>query len=118
MDTHFRVMRTDVGFHPDKLFTLEFRMAGKNYIDWERPWVVVINEDMAHQIWPNQNLIGQVITIDGLEEKPREIVGVVGNVKEFALRDQPTPQIYVSYLQRPRHTDGGETSRAHKSLVI
>jgi putative ABC transport system permease protein len=73
---------------------------------------------MAHQIWPNQNPIGQVITIDGLEEKPREIVGVVGNIKEFALRDRPTPQVYISYLQRPRHTDGGEMSRVHKSLVV
>ena len=31
----------------------------------------------------------------------REIVGVVGNVKQFGLADRPAPQVYESYLQHP-----------------
>ena len=46
----------------------------------------VINEAMARQFWPNEDPIGQKITFDSSpEEKPRQIVGVVGNVKQFGL---------------------------------
>jgi predicted permease len=69
--------------------------------------VVIINEAMAHTYWPNEDPIGQRITIGkGMgpqwsDSAPREIVGVVGNVKEIAL-DAPAPEImYVPYTQVP-----------------
>jgi putative ABC transport system permease protein len=82
--------------------------------------VVVINEAMARQYWRNEDPIGREITFDSSpEEKPRQIVGVVGNVKQFELIVDPQPQSYVSYLQLPAHTVPGWTeSRVHKSLVI
>ena len=48
--------------------------------------VVVINEAMARQFWPNEDPIGREITFDSSpEERPRQIVGIVGNVKQFEL---------------------------------
>jgi putative ABC transport system permease protein len=88
---------------------------------YSTPWVVVINDAMAHKFWPNQDPIGQVITLDVVpgEEKPREIVGVVGNVKQFASRIDPGPEIYASYLQQPKHSPTLFTeTRLHKSLVV
>ena len=88
---------------------------------YSTPWVVVINEAMARKFWPNQDPIGQVITLDVVpaEEKPREIVGVVGNVKQFASRIDPGPEIYASYLQQPKQSPSLFTeSRLHKSLVV
>jgi len=82
--------------------------------------VVVINEAMARQFWPNEDPIGREITFDSSpEERLRQIVGIVGNVKQFELVVDPQAQAYVSYLQLPAHTVPGWTeSRVHKSLVI
>ena len=85
------------------------------------PWVVVINDAMARKFWPNQDPIGQMITLDTVpgEEKPREIIGVVGNVKQFASRIDPGPEIYASYLQQPKQSPSLFTeTRLHKSLVL
>jgi predicted permease len=82
--------------------------------------VVVINEAMARQFWPNEDPIGREITFDSSpEERPRQIVGIAGNVKQFELIRESQAQAYVSYLQLPAHTVPGWTeSRVHKSLVI
>ena len=82
--------------------------------------VVVINEAMARQFWPNEDPIGRAITLDSSpEERPRQIIGIVGNVKQFVLIVDSQPQAYVSYLQLPPHTVPGWTeSRVHKSLII
>lgn len=83
-------------------------------------WVVVINEVMARQFWPNQDPIGQEILFDSSpEEKPRQIVGIVGNVRQFVPTIESQPQAFVSFPQLPPHTTPGWTeSRVHKSLVI
>jgi ABC-type antimicrobial peptide transport system permease subunit len=82
--------------------------------------VVVINEAMARQFWPNEDPLGHAITFDSSqEERPRQIVGVAGNVKQFVLTVDSQEQAYVSYLQLTAHTVPGWTeSRVHKSLVI
>jgi putative ABC transport system permease protein len=82
--------------------------------------VVVINETMARQFWPNEDPIGRAIKFNSSpEERPRRIVGVVGNVKQYALTQEPQPQAYVSYQQLPAHIMPNDTeSRVHKSLVI
>jgi putative ABC transport system permease protein len=88
---------------------------------YSTPWVVVINDAMARKFWPNQDPIGQVITLEVVpgEEKPREIVGVVGNVKQFASGVDPGPEIYASYLQQPKQSPSLFTeTRLHKSLVV
>ena len=88
---------------------------------YSTPWVVVVNDAMARKFWPNQDPIGQVITLDTVpdEERPREIVGVVGNVKQFSSAMDPRPEFYASYLQQPKKTPSMYTeSRLHKSLVV
>jgi putative ABC transport system permease protein len=84
------------------------------------PWVVVIDETMAHQFWPNQDPLGQVITFNNSpDERPRQVVGIVKNVKEFTLTRQSPPQAFVAYTQLPARTVPSWTeARVHKSLVI
>ncbi|HKV80374.1 MAG TPA: ABC transporter permease [Candidatus Sulfotelmatobacter sp.] len=83
-------------------------------------WVVVINQAMAQKFWPNEDPIGREITFDSSpEERPRQIVGIVGNTKQFMLTLEPRPQAFVSYPQLPARTVPSWTeSRVHKSLVI
>jgi putative ABC transport system permease protein len=82
---------------------------------------VVINDSMAKKFWPNQDPIRQVITLDTVpgEEKPRKIIGIVGDVRQYASRIEPGAEIYAPYLQQPRQTPSMFTeTRLHKSLVV
>jgi len=83
-------------------------------------WVVVINEAMARRVWPNQDPIGRAIKFDDSpEEKPRLIVGIAGNVRQFVLTRPPDPAAYIAYQQVPaRIHSGGTEARVHKSLII
>jgi len=66
--------------------------------------VVVINEAMAKQYWPKGDEIGARITIAGFGgpafiDPPREIIGVVGNVRDNGLNFDPIPTMYVPLAQ-------------------
>jgi putative ABC transport system permease protein len=84
------------------------------------PWVVVINEAMARKFWPNQDAVGQVITLDTTpDERPREIVGVVGNVRQYELAEESHPEMYAPYQQQAGHSTAAlAESRMHKSLIV
>lgn len=66
--------------------------------------VVVINEHMAKEFWPKEDAIGQVIVIGkGLgpqfDEPPRQIIGIVGNVREAGLQRGEVGVMYVPQSQ-------------------
>jgi predicted permease len=83
------------------------------------PWVVVINETMAHQFWPNQDPLGELITFnDSPDERPRQIVGIVKNVKDYDPTRESTPQAFVAYMQLPARVSDYSEARLHKSLVV
>jgi putative ABC transport system permease protein len=48
----------------------------------ERPAVVLISETMAKRFWPNEDPIGKHLTMTFYPDKVREIVGIVGDVKQ------------------------------------
>jgi putative ABC transport system permease protein len=68
------------------------------------PWVAVISETMVRQYFPNQDPLGQhlTMTLSGqTRERPREIVGVVVDVRQSLLRPQTIwPEVYVPYAQQ------------------
>lgn len=59
--------------------------------------VAVINQVMANQFWPGGDPIGQRLVSPYHPEIANEIVGVVGNVKDFALDAQSPPEMYTPY---------------------
>jgi predicted permease len=67
--------------------------------------VVIVNERFAAKFFPGQNAVGKRIkpglSADDKEEKMREIVGIVGNVKQLSLRNEDMPQMYVPRTQIP-----------------
>jgi putative ABC transport system permease protein len=64
--------------------------------------VVIINETMAKQFWPNENPIGARVRL-GLDPAAivREVVGVAGDVRSNALSRPPVPESFVPYAQVP-----------------
>jgi predicted permease len=67
------------------------------------PLVVIINEPFAKQYFPGENPIGKHLNI--YEGRPefvtREIVGVVGGIKHFALQEPLRPEMFLPYRQFP-----------------
>jgi putative ABC transport system permease protein len=76
------------------------------------PWAVVVNEAFVRKYFPNEDPIEQQILlrydpypVD--EERPRQIVGIVGDVKHFGLGEEAPPFMYASYLQQQAVFPGG-----------
>jgi predicted permease len=70
------------------------------------PGVVIINQTMARQYWPDGNPIGERLIIGrglgpNMEQPPAEIVGVVGDVRDGALNREPNPIMYIPWAQLP-----------------
>jgi predicted permease len=81
--------------------------------------VVIINEVMAHKYWPKEDPLGQVITIGkGLgpqfDDPPRQIVGIVGNVRERGLNVADAGVMYIPQSQTPE----GVTALANNVIPL
>jgi putative ABC transport system permease protein len=63
--------------------------------------VVVINETMARRLFPQGGALGKRLIINYGKPAPREVVGVVGDVKHLKLEEPPKPEMYVPYTQNP-----------------
>jgi putative ABC transport system permease protein len=71
------------------------------------PPVVIINADAAQRFFPGADPIGKRITVNYLAlgsrnnrpPPPREVVGIVSNVRQRALDQPGEPAIYMPYLQ-------------------
>jgi putative ABC transport system permease protein len=68
--------------------------------------VAVINETMARRFWPGRAPIGRrvVFGVDfgstgAFAEEQREIVGIVGDVRQSGLDKDPAPALYLPHLQ-------------------
>jgi putative ABC transport system permease protein len=67
------------------------------------PAVVVISASMAQKFWPNEDPIGKRLTAVFAGEAPREVVGIVGDVKYNGLDvREPVPAMYLPLEQIPR----------------
>jgi putative ABC transport system permease protein len=85
-------------------------LQGRDFTDSDTasaPLVVVINKTMAQRWWPNQNPIGERITFDFVpDEQPREIVGVVGDVRLNQAQTQLQPIVYLPHVQQAQRWQG------------
>lgn len=62
--------------------------------------VAIINEALARRFFNNEDPIGKGLNIEG-EQAPREIVGVVADVRHFGLDAEAKPEIYAPFPQHP-----------------
>jgi predicted permease len=72
--------------------------------------VVILSAGLARRLWPNDDPIGRQVSV-GEFSKPRQVVGVVGDVYQLGLGVQPggsyasdaKSEIYLPYDQWPSH---------------
>jgi putative ABC transport system permease protein len=68
--------------------------------EFKAPNVLLINEAAKRQLWPKEDPVGKRISADGGQHWA-QIVGVVGDVREFGLDHPPASEFYVPQAQNP-----------------
>ncbi|HKW90168.1 MAG TPA: ABC transporter permease, partial [Candidatus Acidoferrales bacterium] len=63
--------------------------------------VAIISQEMALQCWPNENPLGKRFSFAGTSpgSKPFQVVGVVGDIRNFGLEEAPKPGAYYPIRQ-------------------
>jgi putative ABC transport system permease protein len=69
--------------------------------DAKAPRVAIINETMARQHFPNEDPIGKRINITNGPDTWREIIGIVGDIKQYGVDKATTNQSYEPFAQVP-----------------
>jgi len=70
------------------------------------PGVVIINEAMAKEFWPNSDPLNDHIVIGAgmgpvFVEPPRQVIGIVGDTRDGGLNQDPGPTMYIPVAQMP-----------------
>jgi putative ABC transport system permease protein len=76
-------------------------LSGRGFADSDgpgRPRVMLINEALARRDFADRNPVGETVFINYFPE-PWQIVGVVGNVRQFGLNVEPQPQFFIDMRQ-------------------
>jgi putative ABC transport system permease protein len=77
-------------------------LQGREFNQHDRigaPLVAILNETAAARYWPGENPIGRRLAISNRETA--EVVGLVANGKYLSLSEEPTPVLFLNFLQRP-----------------
>jgi putative ABC transport system permease protein len=77
-------------------------IKGRDFDEHDTPEsnpVIILNESLARKIFPNEDPLGKRIRSWRDENKLREIVGVVADVRYFGREDEPRGLVYVPHTQ-------------------
>ena len=89
-------------------------LAGRGFTDQDvisKPWRAVISKRTADLLWPGENPIGRTAILwKGQSNTRGEIIGVVGNMRERGLDNEPTLAVYFPA--------GGAMSRTTLQLLL
>ena len=67
----------------------------------DSPLVVIVSDAMARRFFPNEDPIGQYLRLDFVpDERPRQIVGVVGDTLTGPMQTSSTATVYVPHVQQ------------------
>jgi predicted permease len=86
-----------IDWHYLKTMRIPF-IAGRDFTEHDTDTsekVMIVNEKMARQVWPNQNPIGQIAMVNG----ERHVVGVVANVRHQSLEEEGKLEMYIPLKQ-------------------
>lgn len=62
--------------------------------------MIVINRSLARLFFGSENPVGRMVHLDGrMDLPPQQIVGVVDDMRQGRLDQEPTPQFFVDYRQ-------------------
>jgi putative ABC transport system permease protein len=65
------------------------------------PGVAIVNEAFVRRFVSGREVLGTQVLIEDGPSRPREIVGVVADVRHFALQVPSVPEVYIPHSDRP-----------------
>ena len=88
---------------PGYLAAIGARLVRGRFFDAHDPPgfpVAIVNETMARRCWPHQDAVGKRFG-DGAPDHWMTVVGVIADLRQTSLSDQPDAESYVPYAQSP-----------------
>ncbi len=64
-------------------------------------FVTVISRAMAKKFWPDRDPIGKRVGLGSPRFPPMTIVGIAADVKHMSMGEEPGPEMYVPFTQKP-----------------
>lgn len=105
-------------------------LAGRTFDERDtsdKPFVVVIDENLARRAWPGEDPVGKRLKVEyrlsltrpTVERRWAKVIGVVEHVRSRSLIDDTGEQVYYSSLQQPSNiaTVMIRTNSDHSSLI-
>jgi putative ABC transport system permease protein len=88
----------------DYLQTMGVRLLAGRWFeardDASAPPVIIVNRTVMRRFFNSQNPVGQMVHLDGrMDLPPQQIVGVVDDMRQGRLDQEPSPQLFVDYRQ-------------------
>jgi predicted permease len=96
-------------------------LRGRDFDDSDiagRPATILISASLAHQFWPNENPLGKHITLTFLPGVLREVVGVVGDVKDDSLDQSRPPSVLYLPMGQLSTRSSGDWNSFPMTLVV
>lgn len=92
------------------------------------PWVAIVSESLAGQLWPGQAALGRRLKRNAPESQWMTVVGVAADVRDVSLTQAAEPTLYIPYSQNSPATaplgivvrsqaDAAATTRAMRLAV-
>ena len=83
--------------------------GGRDFTDGDRAGttpVAVVNEELARQLWPGRNPVGEFMRLGPPTEAAPlvTIVGVVGTIRRSPMHTSPVARVYLPFAQYPNPT--------------
>jgi len=79
-------------------------LAGRDFDDRDgrgSPLRVIISRSIAERLWPGENAVGrEFIAWQGQGENSAEVIGVVGDMRDWGLADGPSLAVYLPFHER------------------
>jgi putative ABC transport system permease protein len=80
-------------------------VAGRTFAETDdpnAPAVMIVNETLAHRVWPGEDAVGKRLRQDADPTTPwTTVVGVVTDSRQLGLNEPAPPVAYLSYRQMP-----------------
>jgi putative ABC transport system permease protein len=101
-------------------------LRGRTFTDQDgvgSPPVVIINQAMAKRFWPqgdplaDQLIIGRSLGPE-FNDSPRQIIGIVGDLRDNGLNNDPGPTMYVPHAQISENMNAGVLSLSPMAWVV
>ena len=68
--------------------------------DAAAPPVIIVNRTVVQKLFNNENPVGRLVHFDGrMEYPPQQIIGVVDDMRQTRLDQEPAPQMFADYRQ-------------------